>query len=73
MRCLLVRTVTRLKCCSLPVFSQCLLFSKLLIRSAEKERLHAVNDAEVERLVERWTSDECFKAIMSFFQNKSKL
>lgn len=52
---------------------QCLLFSKRLIRSTEMERLHAVNDAEVERLVERWTSDECFNAIMSFFQNKSKL
>ncbi|XP_056868753.1 enoyl-CoA delta isomerase 2, mitochondrial isoform X1 [Takifugu flavidus] len=51
----------------------CLLFSKRLIRSTETERLHAVNDAEVERLVERWTSDECFNAIMSFFQNKSKL
>lgn len=62
-----------LKYCPLHVFNQCLLFSKLLIRSTEKERLHAVNDAEVERLVERWTSDECFNAIMSFFQNKSKL
>lgn len=61
------------KYCSLPAFSQCLLFSKRLIRSTETERLHAVNDAEVERLVERWTSDECFNAIMSFFQNKSKL
>ncbi|CAG05340.1 unnamed protein product, partial [Tetraodon nigroviridis] len=50
-----------------------LLFSKLLIRSTEKERLHAVNDAEVERLVERWTSDDCVNAIMSFFQNKAKL
>lgn len=55
------------------MFRQSLLFSKVLIRSAEKERLHAVNDAEVERLVERWTSDECFNAIASFFQNKSKL
>lgn len=49
------------------------MFSKRLIRSTEMERLHAVNDAEVELLVERWTSDECFNAIMSFFQNKSKL
>lgn len=52
---------------------QSLLFSKRLIRSPDKERLHAVNDAEVERLVERWTSDDCFNAMMSFFQNKSKL
>uniref|UniRef100_A0A7N8Y322 Enoyl-CoA delta isomerase 2 n=1 Tax=Mastacembelus armatus TaxID=205130 RepID=A0A7N8Y322_9TELE len=50
-----------------------LVLSKQLIRSVEKERLHAVNDAEVERLLERWTSDECFTAIMSFFQGKAKL
>ncbi|XP_041824004.1 enoyl-CoA delta isomerase 2, mitochondrial isoform X2 [Melanotaenia boesemani] len=50
-----------------------LALSKQLIRSMEKERLHAVNDAEVERLMERWTSDECFNAVMSFFQAKAKL
>ncbi|XP_022073902.1 enoyl-CoA delta isomerase 2, mitochondrial [Acanthochromis polyacanthus] len=50
-----------------------LALSKQLIRSMEKDRLHAVNDAEVELLVERWTSDECVNAIMSFFQAKSKL
>ncbi|XP_070708933.1 enoyl-CoA delta isomerase 2 [Pempheris klunzingeri] len=50
-----------------------LALSKQLIRSVEKERLHAVNDAEVERLTERWTSDECFNAVMSFFQAKAKL
>ncbi|KAK5849532.1 hypothetical protein PBY51_013860 [Eleginops maclovinus] len=50
-----------------------LALSKQLIRSAEKQRLHEVNDAEVERLTERWTSDECFNAVMSFFQNKAKL
>lgn len=47
--------------------------SKQLIRSVEKERLHAVNDAEVKLLTERWTSDECFNAIMNFFQAKAKL
>ncbi|KAM3860319.1 enoyl-CoA delta isomerase 2 [Diretmus argenteus] len=47
-----------------------LALSKQLIRSVEKQRLHAVNDAEVERLVERWLSDECMNAIMSFFQAK---
>ncbi|KAM9337487.1 enoyl-CoA delta isomerase 2 [Symphorus nematophorus] len=47
--------------------------SKQLIRSMEKERLHAVNDAEVELLIERWTSEECFNAIMNFFQAKAKL
>ncbi|XP_039983057.1 enoyl-CoA delta isomerase 2, mitochondrial, partial [Xiphias gladius] len=50
-----------------------LAFSKQLIRSMEKERLYAVNDAEVECLVERWMSDECFNAVMSFFQAKAKL
>lgn len=50
-----------------------LALSKQLIRGVEKEKLHAVNDAEVERLVERWLSDECMQAIMSFFQSKSKL
>ncbi|XP_041816942.1 enoyl-CoA delta isomerase 2, mitochondrial isoform X2 [Chelmon rostratus] len=50
-----------------------LALSKQLIRSMEKERLHAVNDAEVERLVERWTSDECFNAVMNFFQARAKL
>uniref|UniRef100_A0A3Q3XGU6 ACB domain-containing protein n=1 Tax=Mola mola TaxID=94237 RepID=A0A3Q3XGU6_MOLML len=48
-------------------------FSKQLIRSTEKQRLHEVNDAEVECLVERWMSDECFNAVMSFFQIKAKL
>lgn len=50
-----------------------LAFSKQLIRSMDKERLHAVNDAEVERLVERWMSDECLNAVMNFFQARSKL
>ncbi|KAK1794877.1 hypothetical protein P4O66_010077 [Electrophorus voltai] len=50
-----------------------LALSKQLIRSKEKEKLHAVNDAEVERLIERWLSDECMQAIMNFFQAKPKL
>lgn len=57
--------------CSLAV--QSLALSKQLIRGTEKERLHTVNDQEVERLVERWLSDECMQAIMSFFQAKAKL
>ncbi|XP_054478873.1 enoyl-CoA delta isomerase 2, mitochondrial [Anoplopoma fimbria] len=52
---------------------QSLSLSKQLVRSMEKDRLHAVNDAEVKRLTERWTSDECFNAVMSFFQAKAKL
>lgn len=47
--------------------------SKQLMRSLEKDKLHEVNVAEVERLVERWTSDECFNAVMSFFQARAKL
>ncbi|XP_055737214.1 enoyl-CoA delta isomerase 2-like [Salvelinus fontinalis] len=50
-----------------------LTLSKQLIRGTEKERLHTVNDQEVERLVERWLSDECMQAIVSFFQAKAKL
>ncbi|XP_061570020.1 enoyl-CoA delta isomerase 2, mitochondrial [Cololabis saira] len=50
-----------------------LALSKQLIRSVDKERLYAVNDAEVERLMERWQSDECFNAVMSFFQARAKL
>ncbi|XP_060778484.1 enoyl-CoA delta isomerase 2, mitochondrial isoform X2 [Neoarius graeffei] len=49
-----------------------LALSKQLIRQVEKDKLHAVNDAEVELLVERWLSDECMNAIMSFFQGKGK-
>ncbi|XP_012672374.2 enoyl-CoA delta isomerase 2, mitochondrial [Clupea harengus] len=50
-----------------------LALSKQLIRAADRERLHSVNDQEVERLVERWLSDECMQAIMSFFTAKAKL
>ncbi|NXC18277.1 ECI2 isomerase, partial [Corythaeola cristata] len=47
--------------------------SKQLLRSVEKEKLHAVNSKECEVLEERWLSDECVNAIASFFQKKSKL
>lgn len=50
-----------------------LALSKQLVRSTEQKRLYEVNDMEVERLMERWMSDECFNAVMSFFQSKSKL
>jgi len=36
----------------------------------DKEILHKVNKMECERLVERWTSDDCVKAIMAFFARK---
>ncbi|NXX45416.1 ECI2 isomerase, partial [Tricholaema leucomelas] len=47
--------------------------SKQLLRSLEKEKLHEVNKRECETLRERWVSDECVNAIVSFFQRKSKL
>ncbi|NXG66319.1 ECI2 isomerase, partial [Hemiprocne comata] len=50
-----------------------LALSKQLLRSVEKEKLHAVNSKECEVLQERWLSDECVNAIVSFFQKKSKL
>ncbi|XP_078055215.1 enoyl-CoA delta isomerase 2 [Mustelus asterias] len=50
-----------------------LAFSKQLIRGVEKEKLHAVNAQECERLAERWLSEECINAIMGFFEKKSKL
>ncbi|NXU56362.1 ECI2 isomerase, partial [Turnix velox] len=50
-----------------------LAISKQLIRSLEKEKLHAVNSKECEVLKERWTSDECMNAVVSFFKRKSKL
>ncbi|KAK2534130.1 Eci2 [Columba guinea] len=50
-----------------------LTLSKQLIRSIEKEKLHAVSSKECEVLKERWLSDECINAVVTFFQKKSKL
>lgn len=47
--------------------------SKQLLRNIEKEKLHAVNSQECEVLTERWLSDECLNALVTFFQRKSKL
>lgn len=52
----------------LPVKS--LVYSKALTRQPEQELLHKVNVAECDRLVERWTSEDCMKAIMNFFSRK---
>ncbi|XP_076028857.1 enoyl-CoA delta isomerase 2-like isoform X2 [Oratosquilla oratoria] len=52
----------------LPINS--LIFSKALTRDMEKDVLHKVNDIECDRLVERWLSDDCAKAIMAFFSRK---
>ncbi|KAM7322821.1 hypothetical protein ACRRTK_018326 [Alexandromys fortis] len=47
--------------------------SKQLIRKNEKEKLQAVNAEECSTLKERWLSEECINAIMSFMSRKSKL
>ena len=48
------------------------MYSKGLMRDHEKDLLHKVNIAECDRLVERWTSDDCINAVMKFFQEKQK-
>lgn len=47
--------------------------SKDLIRSTEKEKLHAVNAEECTTLQARWLSDECINAVMNFVSRKAKL
>lgn len=59
------------KLAQLPVKS--LVYSKALTRDLETKILHDVNDRECDRLVERWTSDDCINAIMKFFSAKSKM
>uniref|UniRef100_F6XBY1 ACB domain-containing protein n=2 Tax=Ciona intestinalis TaxID=7719 RepID=F6XBY1_CIOIN len=54
----------------LPVKS--LIYSKALMRDPELDLLHKVNEAECDRLVERWPSEDCINAIMKFFQEKNK-
>ena len=44
--------------------------SKQIIRDTHKDKLHEVNGKECALLAERWCSDECIAAIMSFFQRK---
>ncbi|KAK4319461.1 hypothetical protein Pmani_009605 [Petrolisthes manimaculis] len=53
----------------LPVKS--LVYSKALTRDVEKDMLHKVNRMECDRLVERWTSEDCINAIMNFFSRKN--
>ncbi|XP_039252427.2 enoyl-CoA delta isomerase 2-like [Styela clava] len=43
-----------------------LIYSKQLTRGCEREMLHKVNKAECERIAERWSSDDCMKAVMGF-------
>ena len=47
-----------------------LIYGKALMRHQHKQKLHEVNKAECERLVERWTSEECIGAIMKFLARK---
>ncbi|XP_016057361.1 PREDICTED: enoyl-CoA delta isomerase 2, mitochondrial isoform X2 [Miniopterus natalensis] len=47
--------------------------SKQVIRSMEKEKLHAVNAEESSVLQKRWVSDECINAAMNFLSKKAKL
>lgn len=51
--------------------SKSLIYSKALTRDQEKDILHKVNDAECDRLVERWTSEDCINAIIKFFSRKN--
>lgn len=52
----------------LPVKS--LVYSKDLVRGREREVLHSVNNAECDRIYERWQSEDCMNAIMKFFSRK---
>ena len=52
-------------------FFQSLVYSKQLSRQFDRELLHKVNDAECERLLERWQSEDCMEAIMKFFNKNS--
>ncbi|XP_050732669.1 enoyl-CoA delta isomerase 2-like isoform X2 [Eriocheir sinensis] len=49
-----------------------LVYSKALTRDVEKDILHKVNDAECDRLVERWVSEDCINAITRFFSRKNQ-
>ena len=46
------------------------MYGKALMRQQHKEKLHEVNKAECDRLVERWTSEECISAVMKFLSRK---
>lgn len=49
------------------------MYSKALTRSREKEILERVNEEECVRLEERWLSEECMNAVMSFLAKNSKM
>ncbi|KAL7984531.1 hypothetical protein Chor_003101 [Crotalus horridus] len=58
--------------CSSYTFPKIMGVTKLM-RNVEKEKLYEVNSQECECLIERWLSEECMNAVMSFMQKKSKL
>jgi peroxisomal 3,2-trans-enoyl-CoA isomerase len=60
-----------IKLCSLSF--QSLALSKQLCRSAEKDKLHDVNNKECDLLAERWLSEECAQAVMAFMARKAKM
>jgi peroxisomal 3,2-trans-enoyl-CoA isomerase len=60
-----------IKCYSLSF--QSLALSKQLCRSAEKDKLHDVNNKECDLLAERWLSEECAQAVMAFMARKAKM
>ncbi|XP_046850699.1 enoyl-CoA delta isomerase 2-like [Xenia sp. Carnegie-2017] len=47
--------------------------SKKLCCSVELEKLHDVNNKECEVLAQKWLSEECAQAVMTFLQRKSKM
>jgi len=49
------------------------MYSKALNRLREKETLERVNEEECVRLEERWLSEECMNAVMSFLAKSSKM
>lgn len=55
-----------------PPYTQSLQKTKQLLRAQQLEQLEAVNESECELLEERWLSDECAAAIISFMQRRKK-
>jgi len=47
--------------------------SKDLLRGMDRKVLHEVNKKECDLLEQRWQSQECLNAVMSFFTKKSKM
>ncbi|KAK6630754.1 hypothetical protein RUM44_002923 [Polyplax serrata] len=48
-------------------------YSKQMIRKFDEACLHEANRQECERLEERWKSEDCMNAIMSFMTHRSKM